>query len=301
MIHRPWLRLVLLGARWLDRTGLRRIPPIRWLAGGARNLVFRRGDFPNPYVDTAVDGFRLRLPQNLAGGFLRPFEPLTRRFMESSVRVGSTAVDVGANIGVHTLHLARAVGPDGRVHAVEPAEDNLAFLRWNVTANELPNVRIHPFAAGSAERRRTFHLQAKGTLHGFYPRETSTAPTVEVDERPLDQVLTPPVDFIKIDTEGAEVEVLLGMERLVRDSPAVGLLVEWNLAVLHDQDRSLEELPRLLETWGFEVSVIDEEQRRSRRVAEVLESVHSQSFGRLRALNLEARRALGRASAGDRP
>ena len=295
MTSHRWLRLALLGARWLDRTGLRRSAVGTWLARRGRDLLFHRGEhLPGRHVSTEVDGFRVRIPQTLTGSYVvRPFEPMARRFMAVSIPPGGVVVDVGANIGLHTLHFARAVGPTGRVLAVEPAEDNLAFLRWNVTANHLTNVEILGCAAGSSERRRPLHLQAKGTLHGFYPRKDCVAPTVEVDERPLDRLLAPPVDFVKIDTEGAEVEVLRGMEQTVRRSPSVRLLVEWNLAVLAEQDRSLEDLPDLLTSWRFEVFVADEERGRHLRVSEVLESVRTGRFGRLRALNLEARQAPG--------
>lgn len=290
MTRRTWLRLALGGARWLDRTGLRRLRPVDWLAGKVSRLVFERGDFPAPYIETVLDGFRLRLPKQLSASYvLRSFEPRSRRFMEQSLHPGGVVVDVGANVGFHSLFFARAVGPEGKVHAVEPAGDNLAFLRWNVQANRAQNIEIHPFAAGAVDRLRTFHLLPKGTHHGFYPREDVSGNVVEVRERPLSDLLPAPLDLVKIDTEGAEVEVLRGMERLLHDSPSVRLLVEWNLAVLHEQGLPLEELPELLAAWGFEVHVIDEEQRRERQVSEVLETVQAGRFGRLRALNLAAR------------
>lgn len=297
MTNWRWVHLALLGARWLDRSGLRRLSAINWLARQGRDIVFgRSAGFPKRYVETEVDGFRLRLPQRLAAGYLRDFEPLTQRYMADSIQPGAVVVDVGANIGFHTLHFARTVGSLGHVHAFEPAADNLPFLRWNVAANELSNVTIHPLAAGSSIRRRTFHLQAKGTHHGFYPRKTHKSSSIEVEERPLNEVLSPPVDFVKIDTEGAEIEVLRGMERIVRGSPSVKLLVEWNLEILRDQSLPLEQLPELLERWGFEVVVLDERKPRRQSVQAVLESLRARRFGPLRALNLGAvpsRRDLG--------
>src|SRR5687768_8794135 len=49
-----------------------------------------------------------------------PYEPEVQRTLRRFVRPGDTVVDVGANMGIHTMLLADAVGPNGRVHAIEP-------------------------------------------------------------------------------------------------------------------------------------------------------------------------------------
>ena len=63
------------------------------------------------------------------------FERDTLRALESLVREGATVLDVGANVGAHTLHLARLVGATGRVVAFEPTDFAMAKLRANLEAN----------------------------------------------------------------------------------------------------------------------------------------------------------------------
>src|SRR5438094_750470 len=81
---------------------------------------------------------------------------MSRRFIESLVHPGDVAVDVGANIGYHTLIFARAVGERGRVFAYEPDPDNFRLLRRNVELNGYRNVR--PFQAAVSDRSGTLTL-----------------------------------------------------------------------------------------------------------------------------------------------
>ncbi|MDI6871051.1 MAG: hypothetical protein QME79_06790 [Bacillota bacterium] len=64
-------------------------------------------------------------------------EPALTRFLQRTVRPGQTAVDVGANLGYHTILLGTLVGPQGRVFAYEPNPHLLPFLRANVASNYL--------------------------------------------------------------------------------------------------------------------------------------------------------------------
>lgn len=70
------------------------------------------------------------------------------RLFDEVVRQGDTVLDVGANIGYNTVYLSRAVGPSGRVIAIEPAHDNLEVLRQQLAANGLSNVTVYSVAAG---------------------------------------------------------------------------------------------------------------------------------------------------------
>src|SRR6266511_2048780 len=71
----------------------------------------------------------------------------------SLARPGDQMLDVGANIGLYTLHLSRAVGPKGCVVAVEPDPDNLALLRKNLKINSCLNVIVIPAAFGAKPAR----------------------------------------------------------------------------------------------------------------------------------------------------
>src|SRR3954453_12438803 len=120
---------------------------------------------------------------------------------------GRVFVDVGANPGSWTHWLAPHFD---HVHAVEPNPEAVAELRANLPAN----VTVHPVGAWSTETTVTFSCYAE-TVHtsAYFGEEgINTGPRagqVELPCRPLDALeIAGPVDFLKCDTEGAEVEVL---------------------------------------------------------------------------------------------
>ncbi len=129
------------------------------------------------------------------------------------IRKGDTVIDVGANIGTFTVMAARKAGDSGRVVAIEPEKKNLKFLRKNIRANGLENVIIVPKGAWSSKTRKKLFLKGLGE-HSLL-RRTGKSAYVKMDR--LDDILESlgirNVDFIKMDVEGAESEVLKGADR----------------------------------------------------------------------------------------
>lgn len=135
---------------------------------------------------------------------------------------GSLALDIGANIGVHTLTLARAVGPEGHVVSLEPQRHCHQVLCANVVTNGLTNVDCIRAAAGQSSG--VCHIpdmppQTRMNFGATTISAGSAAPqSVEVPLVALDDLKVPalPCSFIKIDAEGHEIEVLKGADRLIR-------------------------------------------------------------------------------------
>jgi FkbM family methyltransferase len=154
------------------------------------------------------------------------------------VRPGDRCVDVGANVGVHTVRLARLAGPGGEVIAIEPDPGVIARTRRNVALNNLSNVRLRNAAAsdkpgemrlyrpGEADTNRA---RASLLQHAYLTGETITVPVVTVD----DTCGEDPVALIKIDVEGHEDAVVRGAARVIdRDAPAV--IFEYAAELLDD-------------------------------------------------------------------
>ena len=151
-----------------------------------------------------------------------------RRLLAREVRPGMVAVDAGANLGLHTLGLARAVGSAGRVYALEPDPASFRSLTRAVAAANLKQVRLNPAAAGRVAGTRTLYrsLVSRGET-GFYPLahacETLSVPVVTLDDL---LAVEPRVDLVKLDVQGDEAAVLDGARQLLARSPGVLVLCE---------------------------------------------------------------------------
>jgi FkbM family methyltransferase len=161
---------------------------------------------------------------------------------------GDVFVDVGANIGTWTRWLAASFQS---VHAIEPNPAALPELKANLPAN----VTVHELGAWDAERTITFsrftesvHLTAY-----FHEAGINTGPKrgeIQIACRPIDALaISGRVDFLKCDTEGAELECLRGAQGIIaRDRPQ--LLVE-----CHSR-QNFAALTQLLQEWRYSVTVI---------------------------------------------
>jgi FkbM family methyltransferase len=145
---------------------------------------------------------------------------LEHQFLQSLIGSGDYVVEAGSNIGVHTIGLAKAVGPSGAVVAIEPQPEIFRVLCANIALNGLRNVT--PFAVGCGERAETMlvpvHDYRASSAHNSgsvsLAREGAGMPVSVV---PLDDLLEhiPRVRLLKIDVEGMEREALLGARRLI--------------------------------------------------------------------------------------
>ena len=161
----------------------------------------------------------------------RSFDRVELEFLRHSLDPGDLAIDVGANVGVYTISAALRIGPAGRVIAIEADEDYVPRLRANLARNSIDNVTVVAAAAGASDGEAEFTLAADRAFSSIKPlvsyREAGVSRTVPLHR--LDTIWSeadePDVAFVKIDVEGAELEVIAGAERLLeRCRPA--LIVE---------------------------------------------------------------------------
>ena len=143
------------------------------------------------------------------------------------VRPGDRCVDVGANVGVHTVRLARLVGQNGEVIAIEPDPEVARRIHRNIAINGLTNVRI--ISAAASERagetrlyrpspRDTNRARASVMHHPYLTGVTTTVPAVTVDDVCAGQ----PVALIKIDVGGHEAAVVRGAaDTIAGNAPAI--------------------------------------------------------------------------------
>ncbi len=161
------------------------------------------------------------------------------RFFEQILHPGMLAIDVGANIGCHTVFMAQRVGPGGAVIAIEPQRVVFQTLCANLSLNAIENVRALNAAAGAEAGTIVVPNIEYGAGGNFGGVELGGYESGEqVPLMAIDSLPVPSCHLIKIDVEGMETEVLKGAHQTIaRCQPA--------LYVENDRrDRS----PELIET-----------------------------------------------------
>ena len=147
---------------------------------------------------------------------------LFRRLLQS----GDVVIDVGANIGTHTLALAKLVGPTGLVYSFEPQQEIYDILRTNIAANGLKNVTTYRAAAGATDGSCYIPKVDYGVVNNFGLIAVGDG-EIEVPQMTIDGLQLHKLDLIKIDVEGTEAEVLTGAASTIARSRPI-LYVENN-------------------------------------------------------------------------
>lgn len=190
-------------------------------------------------------------------------EPMLRT-ISRLLRPGMRVLDVGANIGVHTMVAAHRVGQTGEVVAVEPQRETSRRLRENIALNQLSNVRVHQVALGSAAGTGRIHhvSRANDGMATMRLGDRELAASSElVEVTTLGQVVAEAwggagPDLIKIDVEGGELAVLEGGAETFRRNPPSYVLVECIERHLQRFGGSSRELVEWLECRGYQVRAL---------------------------------------------
>jgi FkbM family methyltransferase len=154
---------------------------------------------------------------------------------------GDTVVDIGAHMGRYTITSSKSVGSSGKVIAVEAHPYNYRILQHNLSLNKLTNVNALNWAVFSKKARLKLYLPDEYlgyTMHHSLMTNYLTAKYnkeierryIEVEADTLDNLLKSrginQVDWIKIDVEGAEYEVLKGATEILSANKSISILVE---------------------------------------------------------------------------
>lgn len=192
---------------------------------------------------------------DLAIYLFRAFEPLTVWCYRRLIRAGDVVIDIGANIGAHTLHLARCVGPNGRVIAFEPTDFAYGKLLKNIQLNPLLAPRIQPeqIMLSDTIAGKPLPVYASWPLRGetnVHPVHFGERKNVEgARQTTLDAYLTAvgigQVDFIKLDVDGNECTVLDGAKKMLQtNTPKI--VLELAPYALEETGHSFEQLIEFL-------------------------------------------------------
>lgn len=186
------------------------------------------------------------------------YEHRFKNVMLSSIRPGDCVWDIGANIGIYSNMFSDIVGSEGQVFAFEPSQINFGALHESIQGRS--NVTILPVALGDREGLVSFHqgedaIGATSRIATGPHDEPSTQAQVALvrGDKLLDDGIALAPNFIKIDTEGFELEVLKGLTHILENVKLRAICVEVHFSLLNE--RGMADVPSkiesLLESFGF--------------------------------------------------
>jgi FkbM family methyltransferase len=143
-------------------------------------------------------------------------------FNKNLIQKGDIIFDVGAHHGFYTILMALWTGSEGKVIAFEPSVHNFKILQKNIEMNNLKNVILINKAVGSSDEKVSISDDRNATV---IKKRTFLQ---EVEMTFLDQFLNYTPNFIKIDVEGYETEVLKGAEKILKNKPRIDLELHVN-------------------------------------------------------------------------
>lgn len=140
-------------------------------------------------------------------------------FFQSFLEKNDNVIDVGANIGSLTLLAASIVKPDGKVFAIEPHPKIFTYLKGNILKNNLKNIQVFKNSVGNIEKTSYFSNLRSDDQNAV----DTTNNGLEVSQKTLDQLIPENIriHLIKIDVEGYEKFVLLGSEKILKNTDCV--------------------------------------------------------------------------------
>ena len=187
----------------------------------------------------------------------------TRLLLQKLLKPGDVFIDVGANLGLHTIAAARAMHGRGRIVAFEPYEPTKRLLEKSVWMNGFSGmVEIHQAAVSSRAGHHRLFLGVTSGHHSLFPLSVPSG----TKERPVDVPLVTldgilaansVVNLIKIDVEGAELEVLKGAESVITRNDEIALIVEFGPSHLRRTSQTAQDWLSQFQTLGLIHRVIN--------------------------------------------
>jgi FkbM family methyltransferase len=189
--------------------------------------------------------------------YLEGLDPAIVKTLETYLKPGMVVVDVGANTGLYTLLFSLLVGSKGKVYAFEPVPSLAKRIEENVRLNGATNVDVFNVAAGCRTGSTKLYL-SKGGGDGWaslYEWRYAGDKHIDVDVVALDewvrQYNVDRVDLLKIDVEGAELDVYLGAQNLFKRGTIQAAIVEFNEETREGARTSADDIRNAIAHHGY--------------------------------------------------
>jgi FkbM family methyltransferase len=184
-----------------------------------------------------------------------PHEAGEVKFLESIAKEGMHAIDIGANIGITTIAIAKRIRRRGRLYAFEPVPEYSNILKENISSNRLENVKVYELAVTDQVGRAPFYQKELSSGIIF----EQGAKQFEVPTTTIDRFLTAEkigrMDLINMDCEGSELLVLKGAEETLSKNK-VKIFCEIHHDFLKQLGQSVEDIIQYLQGLEFQVQSV---------------------------------------------
>ena len=193
------------------------------------------------------------------------YELPTIRFLRNILKTDSVCLDVGAQMGYLTLAMATSASRQTIVHSFEPESNNAERFRENVSLNALTNVTLHQTAVSTVDGTLKLYLsndRNAGTHSTVYIESNVSPDFVEIPSTTLEtfvrQQCLKTVDLIKIDVEGAEIDVINGAIEVLRQHKPV-VIMELSDHLQQARGKTCSEFKQFMMSFGYNAYFINED------------------------------------------
>jgi FkbM family methyltransferase len=190
----------------------------------------------------------------------RTHEPLSTKLLSSLLKNGMYCLDVGSNIGYYACLESNAVGNTGKVISIEPSPINFKYLKKNIELQNMSNTEVYNFACGNENNKIEFLISDRSNWSRVATDKFVDAPpdailkTITVPVKTIDSIVVekslPRLDFIRMDVEGYEINIVEGMHKtLDKFKPLLHMEVHLFLLGISETKKLLQNIQK----HGYEI------------------------------------------------
>ena len=183
-------------------------------------------------------------------------------FLTYILRKGDVAIDVGANIGLHTLLMSTLVGENGKVIAFEPGNESFNELIQNTKLNNFNNLELKKKALGNGKNKKLkFNDDKFNSGHSSIvsERESNESFSRKITVNTLDSQVFKynKIKVVKIDVEGYEKHILNGCKKLLENNKVRYWIVEYAPHCLAKYGENISSIKDLFRKYGYDMFILD--------------------------------------------
>jgi len=197
-----------------------------------------------PILQGKLRGTKWIISSGVFSYWLGCYESEKQKSFIKQIKSGDVVYDIGANVGFYTLLASKLVEDRGRVYAFEPLPRNIFYLKKHISLNKLKNVEIIETAVSDKEGEENF-LEADSVTSRLDSVGSFKVKTISLDNLVKNKKILPP-NVMKIDVEGAELKVLLGVKDIIEKYKPI-------IFIALDNPDTKEKVIQMIKNFGYNI------------------------------------------------